>query len=146
MQSDTIADMLTRIRNALLAGKPTVEIPWSKVKVEIARILTEEGFVESYGVREDKPFSMIEIKLKYFGPRRTRRPVITNISRISKPGRRVYRGRRDRAERDGYRHYDDAQGRNDGTAGPTRTCRRRSAVLRLVDEEKIECRVLVDNP
>jgi small subunit ribosomal protein S8 len=93
--NDPIADMLTRIRNALMAGKSTVEIPWSKVKVEIARILTEEGFVEGYQVREDKPFSMIEIELKYFGPRRTRRPVITNISRISKPGRRVYRGRRD---------------------------------------------------
>lgn len=95
MTSDPIADMLTRIRNALMAGKATVEIPRSKIKQEIARILKEEGFVEDYTVHDVKPVPVIEIKLKYYGPRRTRRPVITHISRVSKPGRRVYRNRRD---------------------------------------------------
>ncbi len=93
MVSDPIADMLTRIRNALLAGKSEVGIPKSNIKVEIARILKEEGYVEDYRVGDEKPVPMIFITLKYHGARRTRRPVITNLSRISKPGRRVYRGR-----------------------------------------------------
>jgi small subunit ribosomal protein S8 len=97
MVSDPIADMLTRIRNALLAGNLTTQIPASKMKVEIARILKEEGFVEDYTVEkgENSPFDVITIKLKYYGARRERKPVITNIERVSKPGRRVYRGRTD---------------------------------------------------
>jgi small subunit ribosomal protein S8 len=95
MISDPIADMLTRIRNALMAGKPVVDIPRSKIKIEIARILKEEGYIEDYEIVEEQPVSFIRLKLKYYGPRRTRRPVITNISRISKPGRRVYRSRRE---------------------------------------------------
>ncbi len=93
--SDPIADMLTRIRNALMVEKRVVEIPHSKLKVEIARILTEEGYVSDYRINEDGKFKVIEIDLKYYGPRRNRQPVITNIQRISKPGRRIYRGRRD---------------------------------------------------
>ncbi len=95
MVNDPIADMLTRLRNALMAGKPSVSVPVSKVKMEIARILHEEGFVEGYTVGEEKPVPMIHIDLKYHGPRRSRRPVITNMTRVSKPGRRVYRGSRD---------------------------------------------------
>lgn len=95
MTSDPIADMLTRIRNALMAGHTTVDIPRSKIKTEIARILKEEGFIEDYTVGEETPVSFIHITLKYYGPRRTRRPVITNITRVSKPGRRVYRNRRE---------------------------------------------------
>ena len=95
MMSDPIADMLTRIRNGLLAGKATVEVPTSKIKVDIARILKEEGFMEDFTVGDEKPFALITIKLKYYGARRERKPVITNIQRVSKPGRRVYRGRTD---------------------------------------------------
>jgi len=95
MTSDPIGDMLTRIRNGLMAGKLTVEIPSSKMKVEIARILKEEGYIEDYAVSEPTPFPVITITLKYYGARRERKPVITNIERISKPGRRVYRGRTD---------------------------------------------------
>lgn len=95
MTSDPIADMLTRIRNALMIGKPTCEIPSSKIKVEIARILKEEGYIEDYSVGDEKPFSLITITLKYHGTRRERKPVISEIQRISKPGRRVYRGRTD---------------------------------------------------
>jgi small subunit ribosomal protein S8 len=95
MISDPIADMLTRIRNALLAGMNTVQIPASKIKVEIARILKEEGYIEEYSLGDEKPFPFITIQLKYYGTRRNRRPVITNIQRVSKPGRRVYRGRED---------------------------------------------------
>jgi small subunit ribosomal protein S8 len=95
MTNDPIADMLTRIRNALMAGKTEVDIPRSKIKVEIARILKDEGYIESFEVGDEKPVPMIHMQLKYFGSRRDRRPVITSLERISKPGRRVYRGSRD---------------------------------------------------
>ena len=91
--NDPIADMLTRIRNALTARKLQVEVPKSKIKVEIARILQEEGYIEDYTVGDESPIPMIKINLKYFGSRRERRPVITQLQRISKPGRRVYRKR-----------------------------------------------------
>lgn len=95
MISDPVGDMLTRIRNALMAGKAIVEVPNSKLKVEIARILKDEGFIEDYAVGEEKPASTIQITLKYYGSRRERKPVITHIERISKPGRRIYSQRRD---------------------------------------------------
>lgn len=91
--NDPISDMLTRIRNALLARHRVVQIPRSKIKVEIARILQEEGYIESYSVGEETPVPMITLQLKYHGTRRERRPVITKIQRVSKPGRRVYRKR-----------------------------------------------------
>ena len=95
MTNDPIADMLTRIRNGLLVGKATVEIPVSKIKVEIARILKEEGYIEDFQIVEAQPVAQISVTLKYHGARRERKPVITNIERVSKPGRRVYRGRKD---------------------------------------------------
>jgi small subunit ribosomal protein S8 len=91
--NDPIADMLTRIRNALMARQREVAIPKSTIKVEIARILMEEGYVQDYTIGEESPVPMIHIKLKYHGTRRERRPVITKIQRISTPGRRVYRKR-----------------------------------------------------
>lgn len=91
--NDPISDMLTRIRNGLMARKRTVQIPQSKIKTEIARILAEEGYIADYQVIEQKPVAMIEVSLKYHGSRRERRPVITKLQRISKPGRRVYRKR-----------------------------------------------------
>jgi small subunit ribosomal protein S8 len=89
MHSDPIADMLTRIRNALMVSTPVVEIPRSNLKVEIARILKEEGYIEDYIVDETFP-PKLSLKLKYFGAHRKRRPVITGLERVSKPGRRVY--------------------------------------------------------
>jgi len=91
--NDPIADMLTRVRNALVARHRTVNIPRSNIKVEIARILKEEGYIGDYTVGDETPVPMINITLKYYGSRRERRPVITKITRISKPGRRVYRKR-----------------------------------------------------
>jgi len=95
--SDPIADMLTRVRNALHAGHPAVSVPSSKLKVSIAQILKEEGFIEEYEtVREDGiPQDVLRMRLKYVGQLRKRRPVITGIERVSKPGRRVYTGRKD---------------------------------------------------
>jgi small subunit ribosomal protein S8 len=93
--SDPIADMLTRIRNALMIAKPTVAMPSSKLKVEIARILKEEGYITDYAIDNSGSYPIMTITLKYYGDRRNRQPVISNIERVSKPGRRVYRGRRE---------------------------------------------------
>ena len=87
--------MLTRIRNALMIGRTEVDVPLSKIKVEIARILQTEGYIESYTVGEETPAPMIHITLKYYGARRDRRPVITHLERVSKPGRRVYSPRQE---------------------------------------------------
>ncbi len=88
--SDPIADMLTRIRNALMAGHPGVRAPSSKIKVAIAKILKEEGFIEDYYVTRERPQSQLVIRLKYVGERKERHPVITGLKRVSKPGRRIY--------------------------------------------------------
>lgn len=90
--NDPIADMLTRIRNAVMAGQVVVAMPASKLKLEIARILKEEGFIEDYEeVEGNKPsHKTLRLRIKYVGERRQRRPVITGIERVSRPGRRVY--------------------------------------------------------
>lgn len=95
MISDPVGDMLTRIRNALMIGRIVVEIPHSKLKIEIARILKDEGYIEDFTVGEEKPATMIHVTLKYYGSRRERRPVITHLERVSKPGRRVYSPRQE---------------------------------------------------
>ena len=93
--SDPIGDILTRIRNAHMARQDKVSIPYSKMKEEIARVLRDEGFIESYTIGKEKPFKWIHVDLKYVGLRRERRPVITGLKRVSKPGRRIYTGYRD---------------------------------------------------
>ena len=92
MINDPIADMLTRIRNAMMAGHAAVAMPSSNIKKEIARILKEEGFIEDFEVVEGEKASQatLQIKIKYAGERRSRKPVITGIERVSRPGRRVY--------------------------------------------------------
>jgi small subunit ribosomal protein S8 len=89
---DPIGDMLTRVRNAVLAGHTTVALPSSKIKVSIAKIMKEEGYVSGYEVVDGKTAGqkMLRIRLKYVGERRERRPVISGLERISRPGRRVY--------------------------------------------------------
>lgn len=86
--SDPIADMLTRIRNAQLAEKVSVSMPSSKLKVAIAAVLKDEGYVDSYAVREAGGKATLEIALKYYAGR----PVIERIERVSKPGLRIYKG------------------------------------------------------
>lgn len=85
--TDPIADMLTRIRNACMAGFEVVDIPSSKMKQEISRILKEEGYIKESKIINDQVQDIIRLYLKYD---ETNRPVITNLKRISKPGRRVY--------------------------------------------------------
>jgi small subunit ribosomal protein S8 len=97
MTSDPIADMLTRVRNAVVVGHVTVAIPNSKIKSAIAKILKEEGFIIGYEVVDGKTPAqkVLRIRLKYMGERRERRPVITSLERISRPGRRVYTNNRE---------------------------------------------------
>ncbi|MBE9474872.1 MAG: 30S ribosomal protein S8 [Chloroflexi bacterium] len=95
--TDPIADMLIRIRNAMVVGHPSVAMPSSKLKAEIARILKEEGFIAGFEVVDgDSPVhKVLRLRLRYVGERRFRRPVITGLKRVSTPGRRVYTGKRD---------------------------------------------------
>ena len=86
MVTDPIADMLTRIRNANSMRYKEVEVPASKIKIEIARILKEEGFISDYKVKKNNIQDILVLNLKYSGKER----VITGLKRISKPGLRVY--------------------------------------------------------
>jgi small subunit ribosomal protein S8 len=89
MISDPIADMLTRIRNALIARHPKVDVPGSKLKTEIARILKEEGFITNYKLADEGSQKVIKIYLKYTP---ANLPVISRLERVSRPGCRVYVG------------------------------------------------------
>jgi small subunit ribosomal protein S8 len=87
--SDPIADMLTRIRNGQIAGHANVVIPSSKVKLAIAKVLSEEGFVSTYSVNEKDGKSELSVDLKYYEGK----PVIYMIKRVSRPGLRVYKNK-----------------------------------------------------
>ena len=86
--SDPIADLLTRIRNAQMVSKATVSVPSSKVKVAIAQVLKEEGYIDGFEVKTEDGKSELAITLKYYAGR----PVIERIERVSRPGLRVYKG------------------------------------------------------
>ena len=86
--SDPIADLLTRIRNAQMVAKTTVSAPASKVKVAIAQVLKDEGYIDGFQVKSEGGKSELEIALKYYAGR----PVIERIERVSRPGLRVYKG------------------------------------------------------
>ncbi len=90
MMTDPIADMLTRIRNALMVRKQYVLVPSSKMKKAIADILVKEGYIERVDVLDQKPRPMLRLWLKYD---REKKPVITGLKRVSKPGRRIYVGK-----------------------------------------------------
>jgi small subunit ribosomal protein S8 len=94
---DPIADMLTRIRNAVMAGHTLVAMPSSKLKVEIAKIMKDEGYLEGFELVENEESSqkVLRMKIKYVGERRARKSVISGIERVSKPGRRVYTKKQD---------------------------------------------------
>ena len=91
--SDPIADMLTRIRNANTAKHDTVDVPASKMKLAIANILLEEGYIKKYEIVEDGGFQPIRISLKYNNNKSER--IISGIKKISKPGLRIYAGKED---------------------------------------------------
>jgi small subunit ribosomal protein S8 len=89
--TDPIADMLTRIRNAQLIGKTTVSMPSSKLKLAIAEVLKDEGYVDGFAMRDQEGKPQLEISLKYYAGE----PVIEKIERVSRPGLRIYKGRDD---------------------------------------------------
>ena len=95
--NDPISDMLTRIRNGVMAGHALVAVPSSKLKVEIAKIMKDEGYLEGFEIGEGEQTveKTLRLKIKYVGERRGRRPVISGVERVSKPGRRVYTKKQD---------------------------------------------------
>ena len=95
MLTDPVADMLTRIRNANKALHDTTQMPSSKLKVEIARLLKEEGYIKDYRVEDGESYPLLVVELKYG---RGRERVLTDLKRVSKPGRRIY-ARKDRLPR-----------------------------------------------
>ncbi len=95
MLTDPIADMLTRIRNANKALQETAAMPTSRLKQDIARLLKEEGYIRDFRIEKGESFDTLVVELKYG---RSRERVITNLKRISKPGRRIY-ARKDRMPR-----------------------------------------------
>lgn len=89
--TDPVADMLTRIRNAQMAEKISVAMPSSKLKIAIAGVLKDEGYIDDFAVRESEGKAQLDLALKYYAGR----PVIERIERVSRPGLRVYKGRDD---------------------------------------------------
>jgi small subunit ribosomal protein S8 len=89
MMTDPIADFLTRIRNANNARKASVDVPWSRQKEQLARVLVEEGYLEASSVVEAEPRNILRLELRYDGQRR---PIITGVRRVSRPSLRVYVG------------------------------------------------------
>lgn len=95
--TDPIADMLTRVRNAVATGQPLVAMPHSKIKAEIARIMKEEGYLEGFEVVDGEipGKKVLRVKIKYVGERRERKSVLSGLVRVSRPGRRVYTKKQD---------------------------------------------------
>src|SRR4051812_15900421 len=89
--TDPIADFLTRIRNGQLSGKPEIAAPSSRIKLALAKVLKDEGYIEDFAVDGDAKKPTVKVRLKYYQGR----PVIERLERVSRPGLRVYRGRDD---------------------------------------------------
>ena len=93
MAVDSIADMLTRIRNGIAVGHQSVAVPATRLTTRIAAILSEEGYLDGYAVVDSAAHPTLSLALRYTGERRSRKPVITGLRRVSKPGKRVYCGK-----------------------------------------------------
>jgi small subunit ribosomal protein S8 len=131
--SDPIADMLTRIRNAQMVEKPSVAMPSSKLKVAIAQVLKDEGYIDDFAIRGEAEKPQLEIALKYYAGH----PVIEHIERVSRPGLRIYKGRHDIPtvmNGLGVAIVTDAEGRDDRPQGASGRHRRRSPLLRVLKE------------
>ncbi len=130
MVTDPIADMLTRLRNGAHARHRRVDMPVSKLKTEIARLLKENHYIHDYKVLDDGKHGVLRLYLKYF----QEKPVIRELRRVSKPGlRRTWAWRRSRgAQRSGHGDPVDAEGRDDGSRGARDQGGRRAPRPRLV--------------
>ena len=130
--TDPVADFLTRIRNSIRARHQKLDVPASKLKAEIARILKEEGYISNFKTTEENGRAVLRVYLKYGA---NNEAAIRDLERVSRPGCRVYIGRDEitpGAGRAGDQHHDDAEGRDDGTPGAQRRRGRRSALRNLV--------------
>jgi small subunit ribosomal protein S8 len=123
--TDPIADMLTRIRNAIMVRHDSAQVPASKIKLAIAKILKEEGFITNYEVVKGKPHRMIKVQLRYL---ENNKPAISGMKRISKPGLRMYVHKREIP-----RVYFYLAGAKDGAASLAPKVRRRGIMLRMVN-------------
>jgi small subunit ribosomal protein S8 len=124
--TDPIADLLTRLRNGLMARHKTVDVPASKVKAEIARILAEEGYLTGYELVEDGRQGLLRLQLKYGS---TGEKAITGLERVSRPGRRVYCGKGEIPRGAGRpRHHDPVHPQGDSS--PARPARGRAWAAR----------------
>jgi small subunit ribosomal protein S8 len=129
--TDPIADMLTRIRNAQMTEKATVAMPSSKVKIAIAKVLQDEGYIDGFKVAGEEAKPQLEIALRYYAGR----PVIEKLERVSKPGLRIYKSKDDIPrvhERAGHRHRLDVAGRDDRPQGARHRRGRRSPLHRRI--------------
>ena len=134
--SDPIADMLTRIRNANTAKHDTVDIPSSKMKIAIADILVDEGFIEKYDLIDEGAFKTIRITLKYGADKNEK--IITGIKRISKPGLRIYAGKDEiPTVLGGLGIAIHQQGYHDRQGSKKASGRRRSSRIRLVGRKHL---------
>ena len=133
--NDPIGDLLTRIRNAQMRKKPKVSTPGSRLRARVLDVLKTEGYIRGYATVEHKDGrTELEIELKYFDGA----PVIREIERVSKPGRRVYVvGAQPAAHQQRPRHLDplDAEGRDGGPRRARRECRRRSSLHGVLSGE-----------
>ena len=133
--TDPVADFLARIRNAIRARHQKLDVPASKLKTEIARILKEEGYISNYKTQEEEGKLVLRVYLKYGGTE----AAIRDLARISRPGCRVYVGR-DEIKRvqggSGHLDFDHAQGRDDGPPGAPRRRGRRIAVRSVVNADQ----------
>ena len=130
--TDPVSDFLTRVRNAIKARQQKVDVPHSKLKVEMARILKEEGYIANFKATEEDGRKVLRVYLKYSPDNSS---PISDLKRVSRPGCRVYVGHTDipaRAGRIGDQHFDHAQGCDDRTAGAQGRRRRRSPVRDLL--------------
>ena len=127
--TDPVADMLTRIRNAVSAKHDTVDVPASNMKKSIAQILLDEGYIKNFQIVDDGTQGKIHITLKYNAGKEK---VITGLLQAGPPGLRGRRRAAPRAPRPGYRYHLHVQGRHDRQEGPRAPCRRRSPGVRLV--------------
>ena len=126
--TDPVSDFLTRVRNAIKARQQKVDVPHSKLKVEIARILKEEGYISNYKPTDEEGRKVLRVYLKY-SPDNT--SPISDLKRVSRPGCRVYVGHSEIPRdpwRPGNQHPHHAQGRDDRSPGPQRRRRRRGSV------------------
>jgi small subunit ribosomal protein S8 len=135
--TDPVADMLARIRNAIGARHQKVDIPASKLKLEIARILKEEGFISNFKGTEEEGHKLIRIYLKYDN---NNEAAISNVARVSRPGCRVY------VRRSENQHIDHATRRHDRTGGAPAGSGRRGPLRSLVETSCLKCRESEKNP